>query len=69
MRLFVLAIALIACTDDTGSDSGSESDDLSCTVDGVVYEDGESVPSDDCNECSCDGGSVSCTERECDTGT
>jgi hypothetical protein len=37
-----------------------------CTVDGVVYYEGDSVPSGDCNSCTCTfGGVVECTTIAC----
>lgn len=39
----------------------------SCTVDGVVYEDGaRDIPAPDgCNVCFCEDGALACTERAC----
>lgn len=37
----------------------------SCSVDGDWYADGESVPSGDCNQCTCSDGSVNCTLMFC----
>ena len=39
----------------------------SCTAAGQTFPDGEAVPSgDSCNSCSCDDGSVACTEIGCE---
>ncbi|MCB9765410.1 MAG: hypothetical protein H6739_36890 [Alphaproteobacteria bacterium] len=38
-----------------------------CEVDGVHYNNGETVPSGDCNTCVCEDGGVSCTTMGCPT--
>lgn len=44
----------------------SPGDDGSCTVEGVVHEDGSTFPSSDgCNTCSCDNGQWGCTLIAC----
>lgn len=60
---------------DSGGDAGTNSDAGagtgtavgSCEVAGQIFPDESEVPSgDDCNTCSCNDGSVACTERACD---
>ena len=65
--LFISAIA--ACGDD---DSDTPDAPLQCTYDGVTYEIGETVPSEDCNTCTCSepesGGTeglIACTTIAC----
>lgn len=78
LLLLVLCIslgALAACGDDDCMDCGEGFDPpiSPCLVDGVSYEVGETVPSEDCNTCLCshpdDGtteGVVSCTTMGCE---
>lgn len=45
-----------------------EVDCAACTYGGVTYQDGDSFPAaDGCNTCTCDNGSVGCTEIGCPT--
>lgn len=54
--LLLVSVAPLACT------SNAEGD---CELDGLVYEDGQRVPSGDCNACSCTDGEVTCTLHAC----
>ena len=58
--LFISAIA--ACGDD---DSDTPDAPLQCTYDGVTYEIGETVPSEDCNTCTCSEPEADDTEGAC----
>ena len=69
------AILLTACggpRSSNGSDDGGDSRPVQprgCSFGGKNYADGDSFPStDDCNSCSCQDGSVACTEIGCDPG-
>lgn len=49
--------ALSACLSGAGGGT--------CTQGGRVYKDGESVPSGDCNSCTCSNGAIQCTLIAC----
>jgi hypothetical protein len=48
-----------------GSQNGNSNSDTGCLVKGKNYPSGSNVPSDDCNNCSCSNGSVTCSEKGC----
>lgn len=49
----------------SGTDAGTEA--ASCEAAGQNFPAGSDVPSgDDCNTCTCEDGSITCTERACD---
>lgn len=49
------------------SEPEPEPEKLACDAGGLTFPHGDEVPSgDSCNRCSCDDGSVSCTEATCD---
>ncbi|MDD3661593.1 MAG: hypothetical protein PHG63_00860 [Candidatus Dojkabacteria bacterium] len=52
---------------EENEDDTDEDDLLTCTYNGVTYEDGEGFPSTDgCNSCSCTDGEVVCTLMACE---
>lgn len=55
-----LPVALLLAASGCISPDGN-----SCNVEGVWYGDGESVPSGDCNQCTCSDGGLTCTDRDC----
>lgn len=71
--LACLPLALTSACGGTAEDAadtsaGSEGDG-GCELDGVTYEPGQSVPSQDCNSCSCgEDGTIGCTTAACDDG-
>ncbi len=74
--LFVVALFTPLLTgasaDGCGSDVslGGDDDDQGCEVDGVEYDVGDEVPSQDgCNTCTCtEEGGLACTEMYCPPG-
>jgi len=61
-RVAFLFLYLMGCD----ASDGDEDDDGSCEVDGEVYEDGESIPSDHyCRRCWCEEGEVECNTDAC----
>ena len=40
-------------------------DQCSCSHEGKVYHKGDTLEVDDCNTCTCEGGSWACTEIAC----
>jgi hypothetical protein len=58
--LAALVALVVACG------GSSQPEDTACSYDGKTYDDGDSFPSTDgCNTCSCEAGSVLCTEKGC----
>ncbi len=64
----ILLLGAAGCFGDnaTGTDQGNTTGEKRCEVGDAAYSHGEQFPSQDgCNQCSCDNGNVSCTERAC----
>jgi hypothetical protein len=50
------------------STAGRDGNGRACEYDGTFYGDGDSFPANDgCNDCSCDDGSVLCTQIACNS--
>jgi len=63
MRTLIGTFALLSSLSLAACSSGE-----SCTVDGETVEDGETVDAEDgCNTCTCNDGTLACTEIACES--
>ena len=73
LSLVWVGVALaVGCGGSAGNGDDCEGNDCpevpggSCTLNGVTYDDGDSVPSlDGCNSCGCVDGQIACTLVDC----
>jgi hypothetical protein len=67
MRITCFAIVLISACTGPEPDSGGDSAAVTCVVDGVVHQVGDTWDADDCvNTCSCEAdGTAECTDLDC----
>jgi len=66
IALLVLPFFLSSCGMLSNNSENASQSRQACIQDGVRYESGAAVPSNDaCNSCGCSDGNVLCTEMAC----